>query len=364
MTKRITSAKHLTRTAYPAVSASVLKELLGLLADHGLCAQPLLDEAGLPWPTETILKDGWNHPIPHGDFARFYALCVSALDREASRREGRLPFRKAEFDMLCHCVITCTSLGAAIARLLDFVAMLHPRLGQHRLEIDGQSAIFVMDPLRDSRNAAAYLTDLTGLSSFSRLFGWLIGEKLAVIEVDMDYSPRGIGQMLVHLMPYPIRHQAGRNALRFPATLLERPVRRNAADLEAWLDHFPYDPIEPQSFGVRHVELVEGVFQSALERGARLPSAKMLAARFAISVGTLNRRLADEGTTLRAIKQRARIDRAQRLLADPRISISEVARLTNYADYTALSRAFRAATGLSPSVWRGGHPPRADPDRS
>lgn len=359
MTKRIIGAKQLTRTAYPAVSASVLKELLALLADHGISPQPLLNDARLSWSAATILDDPWHEDVPHRDFARFYALCVGALEREASRREGRAPIRKAEFDMLCHCIISCTSLRAAIARLLDFTAMLHPRMGRHRLEVDRHKAVFVMDPLRETRNDAAYLSDLTGLSSFSRLFGWLIGDKLAVLQVDMDYPQRDTAQMLAHLMPHPIRHGAGRNALLFPANLLDRPIRRSPADLEVWLTHFPFDPVEPQSFDARHVELVERVFQSAIERSARLPSAKVLAARFAISVGTLNRRLADEGTTIRAIKRRCRIDMARRLLADSRLSINEVARLTNYADYTALSRAFRSATGLSPSAWREAYLSRA-----
>lgn len=181
------------------------------------------------------------------------------------------------------------------------------------------------DSLRETRHEAAYPSDLTGLSSYARLFSWLIGESLDISGVDMNYPPHAGA-----LMPYPIRHDAPR-MLHFPAILLGRPIKRTPADLERWLSHFPFDPIEPQSSGTQHVELVERVLRSAWERCAGLK---------------------DEGPTLGAIKQQCRMDAAQRLLADPHLSVSEVARLTDYADFAALSRAFRSVTGLSPSAWR------------
>lgn len=363
MTKRISSAKirakssakHVTRATYPNVDASVVRELLMLLGDYGIDPQPLLQAANIGWSADAISNPMWQQEIPHRAFARFFGGCIGALECVASQREGRLPIRKTEFDMLCYCLISCTTLRAAMERVGIFTEMLHPSMGDHRVEIQGDKVVFVMDSLREAKHEAAYLSDLTGLSSFARLFSWLIGESLEISGVDLCYQPIRTGHILAHLMPHPIRHGAPHNALRFPATYLDRPIKRSPADLDRWLQHFPFDPIEPQSVSSRHVEMVERVLRSALERHMPLPSAKEIAARFGMSVGTLNRRLKDEGSSFSDIKQNCRMERICALLTNPILSISEIAQLTDYADFTALSRAFRNAMGQSPSQWRSGY---------
>ncbi|MFM2043305.1 MAG: hypothetical protein RLY86_1881 [Pseudomonadota bacterium] len=49
---------------------------------------------------------------------------------------------------------------------------------------------------------------------------------------------------------------------------------------------------------------------------------------------------------------RARIDRAKELLADPRLSLTEVAQAIGYSGQTTFGDAFRRATGLTPGRWR------------
>lgn len=352
MTKRITPSKHLSRPAHLPVESDVLRDLLVLAAEHGLDPQALLDRAQVGVSAEKVLEGSWRSSISHADFARFYAQCVWALDQQSSHQERRAPIRKLEFDLLCHCLITCRDLRGAMARLFDFSAMLHPRMGQQRLVMQGTRAVFIMDSLRAVRNEAAYLTDLTGLSSLRRLFGWLIGERLELAYVEMCYPPHLEEKTLSHLMPYPVRHRAPHNALVFDADFLDRPIRRTPAELEQWLSHFPFDVTQPQSKDAPITETVEAMIRSALERGAPTPSGRTMAAQLSISVGTLNRRLAAEGTSLRSAKQHCRIALAEVLLGDPRLSIGEIARRTGYSDYTALSRAFRAARGTSPSAWR------------
>jgi AraC-like DNA-binding protein len=48
----------------------------------------------------------------------------------------------------------------------------------------------------------------------------------------------------------------------------------------------------------------------------------------------------------------ARIDEAKRLLGSTALPIKEVATLSGFSSLEYLSRAFAAATGLSPTAWR------------
>jgi AraC-like DNA-binding protein len=74
-----------------------------------------------------------------------------------------------------------------------------------------------------------------------------------------------------------------------------------------------------------------------------------------MSMRTLQRRLQEEGSSLREIRDRVCRDRAARALLDPAVSISRVARDLGFCDIAAFSKAFKRWTGKSPSDYR---PPR------
>ncbi|MBU8540638.1 AraC family transcriptional regulator [Falsiroseomonas tokyonensis] len=50
----------------------------------------------------------------------------------------------------------------------------------------------------------------------------------------------------------------------------------------------------------------------------------------------------------------ARMERAKALLADPRLSLTEVAQTVGYGGQSAFGAAFRRATGMTPGAWRRG----------
>jgi AraC-like DNA-binding protein len=70
------------------------------------------------------------------------------------------------------------------------------------------------------------------------------------------------------------------------------------------------------------------------------------------SVRTLTRRLAEHGTSHRELLSQVRIELAERYLAEPGITVREVARRLGFADASAFHRAFRRWTGRSPSELR------------
>ncbi|MEQ1569038.1 MAG: AraC family transcriptional regulator [Myxococcota bacterium] len=72
-----------------------------------------------------------------------------------------------------------------------------------------------------------------------------------------------------------------------------------------------------------------------------------------LSVRTLQRRCREElGSSLRSWLAQARIVRALELLADPGLSVGEVALRTGHASPASFSRAFTAAMGTPPTRWR------------
>ncbi|MEV4219293.1 helix-turn-helix domain-containing protein [Nonomuraea sp. NPDC049725] len=82
-------------------------------------------------------------------------------------------------------------------------------------------------------------------------------------------------------------------------------------------------------------------------------SLRAVAARLALSSRTLQRRLAEQGTTWRAELETVRQDRAVRLLRDTDLTVDAVADRVGYSDARALRRATHRWHGSSPRTVRG-----------
>lgn len=71
-----------------------------------------------------------------------------------------------------------------------------------------------------------------------------------------------------------------------------------------------------------------------------------------MSVRTLQRKLVANGTTFREVSDEVRGRIAEGYLADPKVSIAEVAFLLGFSEPSSFNRAFRRWTGESPGRWR------------
>jgi AraC-like DNA-binding protein len=101
-----------------------------------------------------------------------------------------------------------------------------------------------------------------------------------------------------------------------------------------------------------------GTLRSAVEKEAErlLPHGKATAQtvgkNLALSVRTLSRRLADEGTTYSEVVDHLRRSLALQYLKEPGMSVSQIAWLLGYEGSTSFNHAFRRWTGRSPSATR------------
>jgi len=81
-------------------------------------------------------------------------------------------------------------------------------------------------------------------------------------------------------------------------------------------------------------------------------SAADIARKLHVSIRTLQRKLVAAGTTFREVSESVRGQVAVNYLANPKVSIAEVAFLLGFSDPSSFNRAFRRWTGESPGRWR------------
>jgi AraC-like DNA-binding protein len=82
------------------------------------------------------------------------------------------------------------------------------------------------------------------------------------------------------------------------------------------------------------------------------PTEEEIARALAMSQRTLQRRLADAGTSFGGVLDATRRDLAFHHLANPARQVSEIAYLLGFAEAASFNRAFRRWTGLTPSEYR------------
>lgn len=80
--------------------------------------------------------------------------------------------------------------------------------------------------------------------------------------------------------------------------------------------------------------------------------AEAIAAALKMSARTLQRRLEDEGVRFGGLLDDTRARVAKRLLADPMLSLAEIAYRVGFADLATFSRAFKRWTGAPPGTFR------------
>lgn len=100
----------------------------------------------------------------------------------------------------------------------------------------------------------------------------------------------------------------------------------------------------------RLMPMVERAIIERLPEGE--PSLEAVALAVDMGVGTLQRRLRDQGCCFTQLVERVRQRLAHRLLREGVTSVTELAGLLGYSETSAFSRAFRRWHNLSPRQWR------------
>ena len=83
--------------------------------------------------------------------------------------------------------------------------------------------------------------------------------------------------------------------------------------------------------------------------GVRPTDLETIAAGLKIAPRSLQRRLAEEGVSIRELTQRHRMQMATTLLSEGGMSVEDIAASLGYADGTSFWRAYKKWTGFAPS---------------
>lgn len=334
------------RQAAPAsVAIGFVNGIVSGLSRSGINPAALLEHAG-------IATDRLGHPetrVPVARYAALYRLINERLDDEGFGLFSR-PLRRGTFEFLCRGTLSAATLEEALDRIARFLRVALDDL-EVELRRSGDSALLVISQEQDlpvGQPGRVFAFEWL-LRMIHGLAAWLVARPLALDEVAFPYPPPPHAAEYELVFAPRCSFDAQQLVARFPAASLALPVRRDEAALKTFLLDAPASITTLYRRDRALAQRVRDLLRSALP--AQRPLQEVAHLLF-LSPRTLHRRLEDEGTSLRAIREGLRRELAVEWLTKSRRPLGAIAADLGFADASAFYRAFRAWTGEGPRHYR------------
>ncbi|HSW18828.1 MAG TPA: AraC family transcriptional regulator [Ramlibacter sp.] len=261
----------------------------------------------------------------------------------------RLPW--GSYGMLARASLSSPDLGVALRRWCRHHALIADDLIL-RVAIDGSTATITVEerathamlaPERREFSLVHLLRNIHGLAC------WYIDSRIPLQGAAFPYSAPAHADAYAHMFPGPQAFEQAQAALRFDARYLALPLRRDENALRQMLERaLPLTVLQYR----RDRLLVQQVRKAMLAQPEASHTADGLAALLNLSERTLHRQLKEEGSSLQALKDQVRSERARDLLLRSSRPIKQVAADVGFRNEKSFIRAFRGWTGQSPAEFR------------
>jgi AraC-like DNA-binding protein len=308
-------------------------------------AQGILQAAqrlGLPVPAD-LQAASLEPRIPLQRQDAFWeAICAASGDPLLGLRLGSA-LQVGHLDMVGALLMSCEHYGEALEALLEYYPIIAEG-SEFTREQDATQVRLVYRPSyvvrREERVEAA-------LASLVHLTRWITGDRVKPQRLVLSQAARGEPSRYGELLECPVDFACTENALSFTVADLEVPLIQANALMREHLRALADAQLErlgAQSLAAR--------VQQLLRQNPRWGKEKV-AEQLVFSGRHLNRKLADEGTSFKLLREQVLHAMAEQLLREsPRLS--EVAERLGFSDESAFAKAFRRWSGMTPGQFRQG----------
>jgi AraC-like DNA-binding protein len=333
--------RHRSAPASETVLAQLVAKVVELAVQEGVRRDFLIEAAGLDG---LVLAEG-SARVPHAQLIAVWQIVDRAVpDRDVGLRWAAAA-QPRDLGLLGYVMSFSGTLGAALARAHRYSRILHGALElQLQPARDGGVAVTIAEP---SYGRCVEDFRLGVLVTLCRHF---TRTDLAPAEVSFRY-PRP-PSTLAHSKLFRCALRFGRpvSQVVFAERDLRRPIPRSDESLAAYLSAHADTMLRSLVGGTSTRDRVRAVVWDALSEGK--PTLQRVAVALGLSPRTLQRRLAQEGTSLQAQVEDVQKTVALAVLRDRDLPVEEVAFLLGYDEPSTFFRAFKRWTGTTPQQYR------------
>jgi len=324
-----------------SVSMAFVRGMLQGVRAQGLSVEPFLSDAGI----DADLIDEISARVTGEQYvALFRSITVRLGDDGLGFFSRKL--RVGSLALVMRSALGAPTLDVAMRRMARTLELLQDDLVVVRAG-DGALACW---GYRFAQPQPNFMHELV-LRLFWRVLAWFNGGRLPAQRFDFAFECPAYAGSYRHVFPAPLQFEQPVTAVWFEAAELDRPVRRDETALRAFFADAQANIILPRrrddevSLRVRlHLQGAQGVW----------PDLAGTAAALCMSVSTLQRHLAVEGTSFQALKDELRRDTAITRLVTTQVPLGALAAELGFSDSAAFQRAFKCWTGSPPGAYRRG----------
>lgn len=314
----------------------------GLMTSEARRKRYLL-QAGIPF----FLLEAPHGRVTVAQFARLYRLLVDELDDETPGFFSR-PLRGGTLKFLCLGLLDAPNLQVALHRYCQFFHVLLDEVA-YQLVVDGKQASLRFIEKTPPQGNRVLVHELM-LKLVHGIASWLIAEKIPPLKISCAYSQPQHSSEYLYFYPGEVAFDQPWTAIHFDRAFLRKPVRQTKQQLSGFLQKAPADWIYV-SFGERLLAHRVRDYLGQQQAGATV---QQVATALHLSVRTLSRRLAAEGTHFQAVKDEVRRDLAVQQLTSSDLPLATLSGQLGFEDLASFNRAFRNWTGSTPGSYRRG----------
>lgn len=277
---------------------------------------------------------------------QFSGFAMRELDDEGlGLFSRRLPWGST--GLLCRASLTAPNLRVALLRWCRHFALLVDDISLE-LGVGGGVARLTIAEHRDlgEQREFGLVTHLRNAHGFAC---WLVDSRIQLHEASFPFAAPPHVRAYGHMFPGRLRFDQPQAGIAFDAAYLDLPIRREDKDLRQLL-------VRPLLLAVHQYRrdrlLSQQIRQLLKSRGNELSNADALASALNVSVRSLFRQLADEGSSLQSLKDEVRREIAMEQLTRTGRSLKQVAASAGFRNEASFNRAFRQWTGQTPGEFR------------
>lgn len=329
------------------VAIGFVSGMLSGLASRNIESAGLLKASGID---PGALSDPEGR-VPLKNYAALYNALVQKLGDEGFALFSK-PLPIGTFEFLCRSMVSSKTLTEALDRGSRFLRLVLPDLEVTITRSRGTAEIEIAEtrPLRPNTDDPCRVFAFEWLLRLLHgLACWLVGRELHLGSVRFPYS-RPAHASDYALIYTPCSMFGGPKLMAsMKANLLDLPIRRDDDALEDFLAGAPGKITMLYRRDREMVHQVRDLLAKAFPEPITLDD---IAHKLNLSSRTLHRRLQEEDSSFRAIKDALRRDLALSQIEKSDLPISQIAASLGFSEPSTFFRAFRVWTGVAPTAYR------------
>ncbi|UWR57647.1 AraC family transcriptional regulator [Phaeobacter inhibens] len=317
-----------------------------LLDNRGVDIVALLRSANLP----VDLHETPPNFVDVRNELRLLELAIQETGDPLFAISAGITFNPRKTTLLSYVVLNSPTVGEAIDKAVNYARLARgfAKLSFYEdadgmfLEIDSNSQLVRADGAHSEFRISAFLTSLQIAAE----------APLPVLEVRFPHDlSEDMQSQISDALAIQVKQRQRVPGILFDKAVMDIPIKDTDPALLLHLETHVQNLMKELTPLIGETSsLVQSEITSRLSFSA--PTQDDIAKTFGMSISTLGRKLAKEGTTYKQLLKDTRQRLAEQYLDDPKLSLAEIAFGLGYSDQAAFTNAYKSWTGHSPGSIR------------